>query len=415
MYFPFYIAWRYLFSKKRQNFINIISAISVSGITLGTAALIIVLSVFNGFENIVISLYNSFDPDIKISLSEGKNFDLKTFPCDELKKIGGIKQTSETLEETVLLKYRDKQFIGVMKGVDGNFLLMSGLDSMVSDGTAKLESADTNFAITGAGIAYHLSLNIHDPFSLINIYAPKRGEAVTINPEDAFNHGGLPSSGIFSIQQDFDNKYIIVPVRFARELLDYTDRRVSALELSIDPRANKEKIIAEIQQLIGTTYKVEDRLRQHELLYKIMASEKWAVYLILSFILLIATFNVIGSLTMLIIDKKQDIGTLYSLGVREKNIQLIFLMEGLLISLSGAFTGLFLGFIACFLQEKYGLIRLQGSGTFVIESYPVSMNPADFFYVLSTVLAIGVFAAWYPARQIIRKHMRIPVALLRQE
>lgn len=395
-----FIARRYFFSKKSQRAINIISMISVVGVTVGTAALIIVLSVFNGFEDLILRLYNSFDPDLKISKVEGKSFPLNSFPLEELKKMDAVMYVTEVLEENALVKYHDKQTIVSIKGVSDEFEKMTGIDTMLSEGSFVLKKGDLDFALVGGGIAYHLQLNMNDLLSQLEIYAPRKNTASLLNAEDAFNRRFVSPSGVFSIQQEFDTKYIIVPIRFAYEILE-KDSQVSALEIGLKPGVNKDEVQAAVAALAGSSYEIKNRYQQHELIYKIMKSEKWAVFLILTFILIIATFNVISSLTMLVIEKKKDITILHSLGANSALLRKIFLLEGLFITGMGAFTGLSLGFLICYAQQKFGLIQLGGSGSFVIDAYPVKMQLADFFYVLATVFFIGLIAAWYPSKRLI--------------
>lgn len=400
MNLPFFIARRYFLSKKSQRAINIISMISVTGVMIGTAALIIVLSVFNGFETLILRLYNSFDPDLKISVVQGKSFSLDQFPMHELEKINGVEFITKVVEENALVKYRDKQYIITIKGVGDEFKRMTGIDSMLVDGEFLLHRGDTDFAVVGGGIAYNLQLNINDIFSQLEIYAPRKSAATLINPEEAFNRRYLSASGVFSVQQEFDTKYIIVPLRFANEILEY-DSRVTALEIGTRKDADVEKLQKQISALAGSKFVVKNRYQQHELIYKIMKSEKWAVFLILTFILIIATFNVISSLTMLVIEKKKDISILHSIGADSGLLRRIFLTEGLLITGLGTLIGLALGFIICFLQERFGIIRLGNGGSFVIDAYPVHMQALDFVYVIATVFFIGLIAAWYPSRRLI--------------
>ena len=395
-----FIARRLFFSLKSLKAINIISMISVVGVTIGTAALIIVLSVFNGFENLILRLYNSFDPDLKISKVEGKSFHLNTFPVHELKSIDGVLYVTEVLEENALIKYRTKQSIVSIKGVSDEFVKMTGIDSMMSEGKFKLTQGDIDFAVVGGGIAYTLQLNTNDLLTQLEIYAPRKNTASLLNAEEAFNRRFVSPSGVFSIQQEFDTKYIIIPLRLAYEILE-KDSQVSALEVGLKSGVNIEVIQSRITALAGNSYEVKNRYQQHELIYKIMKSEKWAVFLILTFILIIATFNVISSLTMLVIEKKKDITILHSLGADAALLRKIFLLEGIFITCLGALIGLSLGFIICFLQERFGLIQLGGSGSFVIDAYPVKMQLPDFFYVLVTVFLIGLIAAWYPSKRLI--------------
>jgi len=403
--FSFYIAKRYLFARKSKNVINIISAISVVGVSIGTMALIVILSVFNGFDNLVQSLFNSFDPDIKITIKEGKTFSSGTERIQNLKKLKGVLYMSEIIEENALLKYDDRQYIVTVKGVSDEFIKMSGIDSMIIDGEFILKENKNNYAVIGQGVALSLAVGLNF-ITPINIYVPKRTQKASLNPEEAFSRKYIFPSGIFAIQQDFDSRYIIVPIDFARDLLDYSNE-VSAIELKLDPVFNKDKdkIQEEIKKHLGTGYEVKNRFEQQELLYKIMKSEKWAIFLILTFILIIASFNVIGSLTMLIIEKKKDIDTLRSLGTNLSVLRKIFLFEGWMISILGAILGLMTGTIICLIQQHFGLIKIQGSDSFVIDTYPVYMELPDFVYVFVTVLFIGYLAAWYPVRYISRKFL----------
>ena len=400
----FYIAKRYLISKKRQNVVNIISLISIVGVSVGTMGLIIVLSVFNGFENLVISLYDTFDPDVSITAKKGQTFHCQPATLEALNKISAISHVTEVLEENALFKYKDKQYIGTLKGVSKSYVQSAGMDSMLRAGELVFEKGDTNFAVIGEGVAYFLGFSLDGLVPAVQVFLPKRGRIDMQHPEDAFLQKGILISGVFGVQQEFDNKYILCPLRFVREMLQYTNE-VSALEVHLKPGVDLEGAQKLVKASMGPSYSVKNRFQQHEVLYKIMKSEKWAVYLILTFILLIATFNVIGSLTMLIIDKKKDIAILWSLGAGSPLIQSIFLIEGILISLVGALSGLLLGGLICWLQQHFGFIKLQGSGSFVIDAYPVKMQALDFLYVFCTVFVIGFFAAWYPTKKVVKRQL----------
>jgi lipoprotein-releasing system permease protein len=399
--FSFYIARRYLFAKKTRHAINIISSISVGGVTIGTMALIIILSAFNGLDNLVRSLFSTFDPDLKITITEGKTFSSEHEKIKKLKDHEGILYLSEVIEENALLRYGDKQFIATVKGVSDDFVEMSGIDSMIYDGKFLLKDQKNSYAIVGQGIASTLSIGLNF-ITPIQIYVPKRTKNIILTPDKAFNRKYIFPSGIFAIQQDFDSKYVIVPIDFARELLDYTVE-LSSIELKIDPAFDQDRVQKELQALLGSEFEVKNRFEQQEFVYKIMQSEKWAIFLILTFILIIASFNIIGSLSMLIIEKKKDIETLRNLGANLKLIRKIFLLEGWMISLLGAIAGLLLGGIICMLQQRFGLVKIQGGESFVIDTYPVSMELMDFFFVFLTVLLIGYLAAWYPVRYITKK------------
>ena len=403
MNFPLFVAQRYLFAKKTQNTINLISAISVVGVAIGTMALIVILSVFNGFDSLVHSLFNSFNPDLKITIKEGKRFSAELPSLTELKQVEGVLYIAEVVEENALLKYGNKQYIATIKGVSSDFIYMSGIDSMIVDGDFVLQQGNNEYAIVGQGIAMKLAIGLTFVNPII-IYVPKRTASVSMNPERAFNRKYIFPSGIFAIQQDFDSKYLIVPIEFARKLLDFTSE-VSSLELKLYPSSDPLAVQEDVKKIMGNDFFVKNRYEQEELLYRIMKTEKWAIFFILTFILIVASFNIIGSLTMLIIEKKKDISIIRSMGADLNHIRKIFLYEGWLISILGALIGLVIGVLICWLQQNFGLIRLQGSGSFVIDSYPVKMVLSDFLMVFLTVLAIGYFAAWYPVRYITRKFL----------
>lgn len=408
MNLPLHIARRYLLSKKSHSAINIISWISVVGIAVVTAALVVVLSVFNGFEDLVISLYDSFDPDIKVTPYEGKTISLDSFSKNDIIRTPGIDYYVETIEENALLKYKDKQITATIKGVDDVFLNMTGLDTLVVRGKGVLNSGGYEQAIIGQGVAYFLSVNPDDFIAPINIYVPKRGKKIVLDPSKSFKQKSINISGIFSIQQEFDVKYVLVPKVFAEELLDY-ENEISSIEIGITKDANLQEVKQDLKSLLGDNFVVKDRFEQHALLYKILKSEKWAVYLILTFILVIAIFNVIGSLTMLILDKKKDILILRSMGAEIKLIRQIFTVEGLIITITGALSGLIIGLLICLGQIQFGWLKLQGSGSFVVDNYPVQLQATDFVYVLLTVFTIGLFASLIPVRQIVKKtsHIRV--------
>lgn len=410
MNLPLHIARRYLVSKKSHNIINVISGISVMGITVGTMALIVVLSVFNGFESLVSSLYNTFNPDLKITMVKGKTFNLNDVRADEIRKIPGVIHMSEVVEENALLKNGERQFIARMKGVDNVFQMMTSVDSAIIDGRYQLQQGSRACAVLGAGVSYHLGVIADDFADAVSVYVPSRTAEFKPGLEQPFNEGKVLPKGVFSIQQDFDLSIILVPIEFARELLEY-ENEITALEIGLDKNADAGEVKESIKSIIGPAFYVKDRYEQEALLYKIMNAEKWAIFLILAFILMIATFNVIGSLSMLIIDKQKDIAVLHSLGASYKLIKRIFMLEGLLISLSGALAGLFLGGLLSWLQQEFGFIKLgQGDGNFVIDTYPVLVKGIDFIYVFITVFIISYFATWLPVRQISRKYLQQKLA-----
>lgn len=408
MSLPFFIALRYFFSKKSMRVINVISLISAVGVIIGTAALIIVLSVFNGFEDLILRLYNSFDPDLRIEVSEGKRFSTDRIDIDKLRKISGVVYVTEVVEESALAKYHDKQYIVKLKGIGDDFEKMTGIDSMIVDGNFRLKKDDINYAVVGSAIAYNLGIDLQNIFSQIEIYGPKISNASGLEPEGSFNRRYIYPAGIFAIQQEYDARYILTPIRFARELFDY-EGQLTSLEVGLVKGVDEEEVVSQIKSLTGKDFEIKNRFQQHELFYKIMRSEKWAVFLILTFILIIAMFNVISSLTMLVIEKKKDIAIYRSMGAEVKFLRRVFLIEGMIITVSGALIGLLIGSITCYLQQHYGLIKLGGSGSFVIDSYPVKMAAVDFVYVFLTVCLIGFFASWYPAGRLIKGKINLKV------
>jgi lipoprotein-releasing system permease protein len=396
---PFFIARRYLISKKSHNIINLISGISMVGVAVGTAALIIVLSVFNGFESVVISLFSVFDPDIEITVAQGKTFHNSEINADKIRALPGVIHYTEVVEENALLHYKKQQFLATIKGVDSLYQKNSPIDSLLVTGEMVLQTDSLDYAIPGYGIAYFLGLDMNAPDNLISVYIPKRKGAISGLPQESFKSELIRPTAIFSVQQDFDDKYMLVPLRFARRMLDYTDE-VTSIEIRFAKGSDEGVIKEEIKEITGPGFRVQSRYEQQEVLYSIMKSEKWAVFMILTFILLVASFNVIGSLTMLILDKQKDINIMRSLGARDNTIKQIFFFEGLLITLTGAVAGLLLGLLVCFVQLKFGLIKLQGGGSFIISAYPVKIILTDFVYVFITIALIGTAAAWLPVRRI---------------
>lgn len=404
MNFPFYIAKRYLISKKSRNAINVISFVSIMGVATGTAALIIILSVFNGFDDLLKKLYNSFDPDIKIISSKTKTFIPNETVTNALNDLDFIEMYSLCVEENAMIEYEEKQIIATIKGVDNNYNTVTGLDSMIIRGNYDLYEQEVALAIVGQGIAFDLGLSL-DFVAPLNIYIPSRTKSFKGNFQDAsdnINRAIVYTSGVFAIQQEYDTKYVVMPIDVVRVLLEY-DEEISSVEIKLKPDTDIDEAVSQIQTLLGENFEVQDRNKQHEYAYKIMQSEKWAIFMILVFILIIASFNVIGSLTMLIIDKKNDIQTLKSLGANNKTIRNIFFLEGVFISMSGALFGLIMGGFVCWAQISFGLVKLGSSGAFIIENYPVLIKFSDFAYVFITVMLIGLFAAWYPVRYITKK------------
>jgi lipoprotein-releasing system permease protein len=399
-----YIAKRYLFSKKRTNLINIISAISVAGMAIGTIGLIIGLSGFNGFDNLIKSLFSSFDPDLKITLAEGKSFNTDENGFNEIRQMKDVLFFSEVVEDNALLRYENRQVLATVKGVSDDYSEMTGLDTMLVDGEFKLKDTDYQYSVFGQGVAYNLSvgLNVINP---VNIYVPQKGRRTGLSVEGSFNQGAIYPSGIFSVQQELDSKYIIVPISFARKIFEM-EGKVNSVELKLRDGASLYKAQEAISAKLGQNFVVKNRYQQHDYLYKTMKGEKYAVYLILILILIIASFNIVGSLTMLIIDKKDDIAILQSMGADKALIRNIFLFEGWSVSLLGALIGIAAGISICQAQITFGLVKLQGGGgSFIIDAYPMKIVPFDILLIFSSVVLIGFVAAWFPVRHISGKYL----------
>lgn len=388
---------RYLFSKKSRNAINIITLITAAGFTVCTAAMIIILSALNGFVTLVVSLYSTFDADIKITPKEGKVIHTQDLLLTALKNDHRIAFYNEVLEENVLLKYDDKQSIATIKAVSNGFIEATHLDSMLIDGSMLLNDSSNTCAL-GSGLAAKLDVNINDELLPVQVYVPIREQFDPLNPESSFNNQPIYPTGIFGIQQEIDEKYILVPLKFARTLLSYTDES-SAIEITTQPNTNIEAMLREIRNSVGEKYTIESRAEQHAGLYKLMKIEKWIAFLILAFVLLIVSFNLIGSLLMIVIEKKKDFSILNALGMPIKNIRNIIIGEGFLIATLGSIIGISLGILICFLQQHYGLLKLGGKGaTFVVDSYPIVIQTGDVIITFMVAIIIGILASLYPAK-----------------
>lgn len=362
-------------------------------------ALVIVLSAFNGLSNLVQSLYNSFDADLEVTTKLGKTFNPNTAEFQSLKKIEGLAYYTEVMEGNALLKYDDKQCIATIKGVSDEFKKMSRIDTLIHEGDFNINK---NNIVIGKGISHVLQTRPNDFTSFISIYAPKRGKINSLNPEDGLNEMKAFPAGVFTINDEFDYAYVIMNIEKSRELLDYTTE-VSSLELGIKKGSDEEKIRKEIALLLGDKYEIKNRAQQNASLYKTMQSEKLWTFIILIFILIIATFNVIGSLTMLIIEKKKDITILHNMGADIKLIRRIFLVEGMLITLIGAVLGLAIGTLLCWIQMKFEVINM--SEGLVVNAYPIKVETLDILTIMTAVLSIGFIAAWYPVRIFTKKHL----------
>lgn len=394
----FQIAKRYLLSKRTINVINLISILSVLGVAIGTTALIVVLSAFNGINEFIGGMLSSFDADLKITLVEGKNFPIMHTKLDELLLVDGVVSYMEVVEDNVLISYGSRQKYGILKGVHSNYANFSGIDSMMVIGNFSLVKDDYFQAVLGYGVAIDLGIGMSTK-NPIHLYYPKRSAKRNVPIQSTFNHNYILPSGIFSIQQEIDAQYVLAPIDFARNLFQL-DGRLTSIELKINPDADLNKVKKQVQALFGENYKVQDRMEQHKLIYQVMKSEKWASFLILGFILLIASFNLLSSLTMIILEKKTDIFVLKSMGADSKFIRKIFLIEGWLISSIGAILGMLFGFFLVWLQIKFALVKLPGDGAFALSSYPMKLEAIDIFATLLVVFIIGLIVSWVPTRNL---------------
>ena len=407
MNFPFYIARRYLFAKKSHNVINVISAISIAGVMLASFALICTLSVFNGFHKLVESLFRDFDPELKVVSTESKFFNMDDERIRKACELDFIDVFSFTLEEQALLSYKSKQQIAMIKGVDDNYHDLTGIENLLKgNGIYMLEDEVCHYAVMGIGLTGRMDCGMKPSYPL-KLYVPKKeGRISMANPVNSFNQANIYSPGVvFCVEQEkYDDNYVLISLELAWQL---TDRRneVSALEIKTKEGTSLRKAIRELESLLGPGFQVQDRLHQQQDVFKVFKMEKFISYLFLTFILLIACFNIIGSLIMLMVEKQKDAGLLESMGAEPKTVERIFIINGVLISLIGAVTGLVLGIIAVLLQQKYGFISLGSSGNFIVDAYPVSIKIQDIILVLVTVLVVS-FLSVRPIGPIARRFIR---------
>ena len=400
MKFPFFIAWRYFFTKNKIGYVHLLTLITQIGIAIGTASLVLVLSVFNGFEDLVLSMYNVFDPHIKVVSSNGKNFNGQKVK-EILLTYDDIDVYSSTLEEKALVEYNGKQHIVTIKGVDSLYSNLTSLDSVIISGDNINKYKDANVAIVGRGVAYYLSMNIGSVFENLQLYLPKRN-ANFINYKNAFSTSSLSPVGIFSIQQEIDTKYILTHISYLQNLIQ-KENFVSAIEINLLDKSEMLIFQKKLAEKIGNNYKVINQFEQQEFLYKILNTEKLVVFLILIFIVLISAFNIISSLTVLIIEKKNDIKTFLNLGLDHLSLKNVFVIKSMLGVVFGSLIGLALGFLIAYIQQEFGLIKM-GEGGFVIDSYPVKILFTDFIFIQLIVLVIGFFASWTTAHLMLKKN-----------
>ena len=405
MKLPLFIAKRYLLAKKSHNLINIITWISILGISVGSFALIVVLSAFNGLEKVISAMNNRLAPDLQIAAVKGKTIDLTAFPLGQLKDIQGVDYVIPTITEDALFRANNKQHIGQVKGVGLEYQIIDRLNATVF-GNEGLQLSDEayDFAVPGAGVAWYLGINAYDPYAMVRVYVPKRGNASQMSLENSFNSEVLTIRSVFSTEQELDEKLVLVPFNWLSELLEYKDK-ASNVELFTAPDADINKVNKEVKSIVGEEYSVKNQQEQQETLYRIMRSEKLAVYVILTFILILATFNVVGSLSMLMIEKRKDTEILKSMGADNRLIRKIFMNEGLLISVAGGVIGLLLGVVLVLLQQQFGFVKFGAGGNYVVDAYPVLLKYRDVLLIFVTILIVGCTSAFLTVRHAIRKSL----------
>lgn len=390
------IAFRYLFSKKSTNAINIITFVSMIGMAVGAMALILVLSVFNGFEGLVLTLYNQFTPDLQITPTQGKVFTLTETQLQQLRGLNNVANIATVLEEKALLKYQDREYIATIKGIDNNYLRVNNIESTITDGKFILNDNTLDYMVLGAGVRAALSANITDGINPISVFLPRRGkQSPGLIPTDAFNRKFIFPSGVFSIQQEYDYEYTYVPIDFIRDALKY-DEEISSLELKLKTGSDIKKTKQEITAILGNNFSIKDRYEQDETLFKVMNTERIVAYGIFAFVILIISFNITGALSMIVLEKSKDIAVLKTMGATQQFITKVFLLEGLLIALIGSVTGIALATVIGFIQINFEIIKMNTS-TMVVDAYPIVFKADSFVVVLVMVTIIGFAAAIIPA------------------
>ena len=404
-----YIAKRYLFSKKSHQVINIISGVAVAGISLATIAMICTLSVFNGFSEVVEMQFTAFDPQIRISIKEGKTFDRNSENINKVLSLPEIVVASASLEDRAMVQYKEQQAMIVLKGVERNYNKLTQIEkALIGSGTFILSDSIANYVIAGGGVASALNSGIYftDP---LEVYAPKRGKRANIaNPSANFKKDYLYASGaVFAVNQPkYDNNYLLTSIEFTQKIFGRNSNEVSSIGLFLKDGSNEKQTISKIKEILGEGFNVQNRYEQQEDIFKIMQIEKFISYIFLSFILLIACFNIIGSLSMLVIEKKRDIETLRNLGAGEKIITDIFVFEGVMISALGALIGILIGIAICFIQQNFGVVSLGDSNSFAVSSYPVRLDTNDIILVFATVIIVGVISVGIPIRLLTNRILR---------
>lgn len=400
-----FIARRYFFSRKQKTVINIISWISLVGIAVGTTALIVVLSVYNGIGNLTQTLFNSFDPPLLVQPAEGKTFCTSAFDYNALCSIDGVSAVSQIVEENAWVTYRHNEAIVALRGVDGSYHRITGLDTILYEGVYVLKREEesehaqlstTYFLLFGAEVYYNLG--IREASNLpVAVHIPKRGGSLGLTMEEAFNTGYAMPGGNFYIQQDIDNMYVVADISFVRQLMDYADDECTALAVALNPGAKVQRVKAAVGHLLGEGFTVKDRFEQQPVYYKVFRSERLGIYLILALIILISTLNLIASLSLLVVDKRRDIALLRSLGMQRREIRRIFRVEGVMISAMGVVAGLVVGFVICFIQQRFGLVKMGSN--FVVSAFPVAMRGIDFLLTFLLVMALSSLAVFFAVRK----------------
>ena len=397
---PLFFARHYLFSKKSHSVINIVSGVSAISVAIPVMAMVILLSVFNGFEGLIKSMYRSFDPDIRITPVRGKVFPIDSLPRERFLAIDGVRDAAYALEDNAVFEYRDRQAFGTMCGVDSLYRQVVPLDSLRTEGVFQLQFGDFPEAYVGQGMAYALGIrvNLNSP---ISVYVPRRGRVSPLLPYSFYKKQNIFPSGVFALEAEVDGKYVIVPLHFAQELLDYPGQ-ASSVAIRLEADASPQRVQQQIGQWLGDDYKIQSRYQQKESFYRIMMYEKWGIYFIILLVLVIASFSLIGSLVMLIIEKRKDSQTLVTMGADTKLLRKIFVAEGMLIYLIGAGGGLLLGVALALAQQHFGFLKLSGE-TFLIDAYPVEVHPSDLAWVIVTFVSVSYLISVLTVRAMIPK------------
>lgn len=402
MNLPLFIARRYFFSGRKKNFINLISILSIVGIAFSTAALVIVLSVFNGLEDLLKSLYTSFDPELKIELKKGKSFEVDEALIQQLKQVPGVDIITEVIEDYAYVRYRDADIVVTLKGVSESFLKQHRLDNSMVDGKLILNQNNIDYAVVGRGVQYALSLSVNESIHPLQVFYIKNLKTSGLDPSQLYTRRVIQPGGVFSIEKNYDDNYIFVPLHFAQDLLNYGNKRTS-LEIKTTGNLSLKETQAAVAKVVGENFLVLTNQEQHADLYRLLKIEKLFTFIALTLLILVASINIFFSLMMLVLDKKKDISVLFAMGSSTRLIRNIFLSEGALIAFAGAFAGLLLGGIICWLQDSFGLVGM-GMENAIVSSYPVKMKLTDFVLTALVIVLITVLVSFYPARQAARSY-----------